>query len=360
MTIRIPLRDTQKTVLITGVSGGGVGLEIFKALRLANRYRLLGVDASPLSMGLYMEEFERTFMVPRADNSSYLSTMLSLCKKERVSALAPGSEAELMVLADNKKTFDETGIMLMINDPKVIRICSDKAKQTKYLQENGIPVPKTEIISREEDVTEFGVYPSVVKPSTSSGGSRFAFLAEDEEEAKFFVKYLMRRSISPLMQEYIGEQEGEYTVGVLSTPHGDIIGSIALKRLLHNRLSYMIRYGERVLSTGVSQGIIDNFSLVQEQSERIARILGSKWSLNVQGRLVGDVFYVFEINPRHSGTTYLRALAGFNEPDILLQSVFGDRLLKPERLNKGYYLRGLTELYIPFEKVKKSGGMAEG
>jgi carbamoyl-phosphate synthase large subunit len=42
-------------------------------------------------------------------------------------------------------------------------------------------------------------------------------------------------------------------------------------------------------------------------------------SLNLQLRVHDGEIYVFEIHPRFSGTTPIRAGAGFNEPDVLLR-----------------------------------------
>jgi len=41
--------------------------------------------------------------------------------------------------------------------------------------------------------------------------------------------------------------------------------------------------------------------------------------VNVQCRLVDGEVVVFEINPRFSGTTSLRAMVGYNEPDVLFR-----------------------------------------
>ena len=186
-----------------------------------------------------------------------------------------------------------------------------------------------------------------------SGGSRFTFLAEDEKEARFFVKYVADRGSAVVLQEYIKAEVGEFTVGVLSDPSGDVLGSIALKRQLDNRLSYQMKYDDRVISSGISQGYIDSFDQIRKQCEKLAKLIGSRWSLNIQGRVIDDTFIPFEINPRHSGTTYLRALAGFNEPDILLQYCLHNRLVVPKVIRPGYYLRSLSEMRLPIRKMKK-------
>ena len=157
--------------------------------------------------------------------------------------------------------------------------------------------------------------------------------------------------MTPLIQEYIPSQD-EYTAGVIADQTGRLIGSIAIKRLFHNKLSYRYKSEGKIISTGISQGVIGEHKVVRAQVEKISSLIQNKWALNIQGRLHKGVFYPFEINPRHSGTTYMKALAGFNEPDILIQRHYGCDV-SPSQLRAGYYLRMLREKYVEFGEMKK-------
>jgi len=335
-----------RRILITGIGGGGVGLQIFKALQLTDRYKIFGADASKFAIGLYLDGFEKTFILPRADNPNYIKKLLSIAKKEDIDIISPGSEAELNLISKNIEKFQSEGILVTINDPEIIELCSDKLILFEYLKKNKIPIPETKKISSCESLKDIPL-PCIIKPVKVSGGSRFTFMAEDIKEARFFINYIEKRGITPLIQEYITSQD-EFTTGVISDQKGSLIGSIAIKRLFHNKLSYLYKYEDRVISTGISQGIIKKYKRVREQAEKISSLIQNKWALNIQGRLYDGVFYPFEINPRHSGTTYIKALAGFNEPDILIQTHYGCEC-NSSQLKIGYYLRMLKEEYIKFE-----------
>ena len=57
--------------------------------------------------------------------------------------------------------------------------------------------------------------------------------------------------------------------------------------------------------------------------------------------------YVFEINPRFSGTTSLRAMVGYNEPDVLIRHhVLGEPVEPGFAYAEGTILRGLSETYV--------------
>ncbi len=62
-------------------------------------------------------------------------------------------------------------------------------------------------------------------------------------------------------------------------------------------------------------------------AEKIALAIHSTGPINVQGRNTSKGFYVFEINPRFSSTTIMRAIVGFNEVDMMIQlKMFGKKV----------------------------------
>jgi len=201
---------------------------------------------------------------------------------------------------------------------------------------------------------EFGDFPTpcVVTPTTGTGGRRFVFLASDPNEAHLYLRYVLDNCHTALLQEYVPLDEGEFTIGVLSLPDGKTFSSVALKRLFHAKLSVMTKTSVGLISSGYSQGLIDDFPDLCQQAERIAEALGSRGPINVQARVRDGILLPFEINPRFSASTFLRALAGFNEIDIfvhyLLTGIFPPR----PQIRPGYYLRSLTETFAPKEQVE--------
>ena len=107
------------------------------------------------------------------------------------------------------------------------------------------------------------------------------------------------------------------------------------------------------ISTGISQGIIDDFEEVRKNAEKIALKLGSKGPINIQCRKAEDGINIIEINPRFSGTESLRALSGYNAPDALIRKyVFGEDI-KRLGFQRGIVSRGLSNHYISFEEHDK-------
>ena len=167
-----------------------------------------------------------------------------------------------------------------------------------------------------------------------------------------YADHIHRSGGTPVAQEYIGLEEGEFTVGVLSFGDGTEAGSIALRRSLDAKLSVMSRGRGGLVSSGYSQGYIGDFPAIRERAESMARAVGSRGALNIQGRVRAGELIPFEVNPRLSASTYLRALAGFNEVDILLQHAAFAHVPPPYAIREGWYLRSLTERYVAPEEVR--------
>jgi len=349
MTDRLP-------VMVTAVGGGGFGEQILKALRLSGLdLEIVGTDMSPVSTGLC--KVERGYVVPPASDARYPDILLSLCRRHGVLAVFPGSEAELKVLSACRSLFADAGIVLPINPADVIDIGLDKTRTFSFLDANGFACPKTFVVRAEADLARVDVAPCVLKPSIGGGGSVNVMIAQRPAEVQMLGRYLLSLYDEFIVQEYVGTPEEEYTVGVLTSMDGEFINSIALKRNILSSLSNRVRVPNRsgngalgrtlAISSGISQGFIDRFPEVTAACEAIAARLGSRSAINLQCRVVGGRVYVFEINPRFSGTTSLRAMVGFNEPGVLLRKhVLHERVEPRFTFRSGYIGRGLEECLV--------------
>jgi carbamoyl-phosphate synthase large subunit len=241
---------------------------------------------------------------------------------------------------------------LLANAGEVVDLCSDKELTFKRLGEIGIKTPRTAAVSSALDIGFVGL-PCIIKPATGSGGSVAVFFAVTEDEAMMYAEFIRRGGNQPIAQEYLDIQEGEFTIGVLSLPNASIVSSIAMRRSLDAKLSFTYRERGGIISSGYSQGYIGKFPDLCCQAEAIATAVGSRGPINIQGRVRDGVLYPFEINPRFSASTYLRALAGINEVDIFIRC--HNNLETPPQnpaVKPGWYLRSLAERYIPEDQLK--------
>ncbi len=343
-------------VMVTGVGGGGIGQQIIKALRLANtNYEIIGTDITPLSKGLM--EVDYPYIVPKASEKDYIACLIALIKKHNVEVLFPGSEPELEIISKERKVFNDIGVLLPINPSKVIDICLNKFDTNLFLKENGFYYPQTIVVSSINDLEKIDSYPVVLKPNTGGSGSTNVFIVQNSDELILLSKYILTIYPSFIAQEYIGTADNEFTVGILISMDGELINSIAVKRMIMSGLSNKIKVINRTtnkklgkylaVSTGITQGEIGKFPKVTRQCEDIALKMGCRSTVNIQCRFVDGKVYVFEINPRFSGTTSFRAMVGYNEPDILIRKYISDENIE-NRFNygSGIIMRGLEEKLI--------------
>ncbi len=350
-------------VFVTGVGGGGHGEQILKALKMAKtNYTIIGGDISPYSKGLF--EVHHGYILPPASDPDYIGSILKICKRHDVSALFHGSEPELKAMSANRDVLEAHGLFLPINPDHVIETCMDKVKLFDFLKTKGFHFADFRKVVSLQDLEDFDVFPAVLKPSVGSGGSANTFLAQNKEELLCFGRYLLSIYSQFIIQEYIGTPDCEYTVGVLMSMKGELLNSIGVKRNILSSLSNRLKVENRTqnkklgdtlaLSSGISQGEIGPFSEVTKPCEEVALALGATGPLNIQCRLVDGIVYIFEINPRFSGTTSLRAMVGFNEPDVLIRKhVLNEKIIPHFKYNSGIILRGLSEILLDPEKMPR-------
>jgi carbamoyl-phosphate synthase large subunit len=342
------------SVLVTGVGGGGVGEQIIKSLRsLQGKFVVYGTDIVEKSSARGL--VNAIFQVPRANDEHYMDKILQICHNHKVQVLLYGSEAELLVLSRNRKIFEEQGIFLPLNPQKVIDLCMNKMALNKWLLANGFDAPKSHIIEKIEDLAGIDYFPLVLKPYTNSGGSANVYIAQDKNELEALAGLMLTNGLLVMTQEYVGTPEEEYTVGILLDGEGAYVNGISVHRQiigsLGGRLSVPNRthnrtLGERLaISSGISQGEVGKEPNVIAVCKRIATALGAKYSINIQCRVQNKRVYVFEINPRFSGTTSIRSLMGFNEVEQIIDAHLNGIPMQTDfPFRHGQVLRRLEEI----------------
>jgi len=347
------MKNRKINVLIAGVGAGGNGFEILKALKASDiDYNISGCDVAKNNLGFC--KTNKQFILPPANDPRYLHELVKICKNEKIEVIFTGSEPDLKAVSENRKIFEDMGIFLPLNSKEIIELCMNKKETFKKLNDEGFPTPKTISIEKSEDIHTIDFFPVVIKPYIGGGGSNNTFIAQDIEELTFFCNYILKYGGKPLIQEYMGSFENEYTVGVLSGHDKQPISVVGLRRFILSGLSNRIKIRSLsnpddllVISSGISQGEIIIDDNLSEQCIAIAMRLGSVGPLNIQCRYVNNKVYPFEINPRFSGTTYIRALAGVNEPDLFIKKyLLNQEIPLMPRPNPGIILRGLEEVFI--------------
>jgi carbamoyl-phosphate synthase large subunit len=338
----------QATALVTA-TGTVVAQGMMKSLRLANskrvapvRYRIIAADMSAQAAGLYRGD--SGVLVPSASSPDYIGSIIRTCKTEGVDVVLVGADEELSVLEGSARRIEkETGAIVITNSKEVIAIGRDKWRTFEFLKKNGLPHAESALPGqRRSFFREYGP-PIVVKPREGHG-SLHVHVANSAEEVDQAIASIQDSGELPILQEYLREEDEEFTSGVTSDRHAKVLSSITMRRTLKGGQTY--------------KAFVDEFPTVRRSAEQVAAAIGSKGPLNVQARMSGGVPRIFEINPRFSASCPIRAVAGINEPDILFRNwVLGEEI-KRTRYRKIVSLRYWNEVYVSkskFEKTEREG-----
>lgn len=283
-------------LMITAI-GGDVASATLRCIRKHYKsIRIVGCDIREYNQGImYVDAF---FKAPAyTDIVQYREFIFKLCKSEKITHFWPMTEYEIRWADKHRELFKMMGIELIINNSEIINIASSKLETSKRLKELGLKTPRTvkidQTVSKKEIADKIG-FPLILKMDSGCGSKGLKIVFDESVweciELSDYHGYVA--------QEYIGSAEEEYTVGVFSD--GMVIKSIIFKRQL----------GYGGLSTEVIT--VENRN-VEDDMCRLANALKLRGSFNVQMRKKGDVFYIFEINPRISSTVGFRDLLGFRD-----------------------------------------------
>ena len=346
----------KKNILVTAVGGRSVGSGILHSLtrsspEVTNRWNVIAADADPFAWGLYITN--QSTLLPLADSPDYIAALNKVIHKYKIDAVIPGSELESTKMAS---ILNEIAAPVICNRAELMPLMMDKFYLAKKLKEMGFPYIETIPFQEWERAVEMYDFPFIVKPTEGTGGSRGLRLVGDKAELLSLINSISFNT-AYCIQPYIGTENQEYTVGVITDKNGALIDSIVMHRKLTGlSLLESKKYNGNTfsISTGYSQGIFIKHTKIQSFCEKLANTLNSRGPLNIQLRIDKGELYVFEIHPRFSGTSTIRADIGFNEADILLRNVlYGEQFGRLPYQYDVAAIRTFEHVIVPIDKMIK-------
>lgn len=330
MTRRSPSLDDPVRVLVTGM-GGPLGQNIYKALKMASLpLRLWVMDADAFSAGLAWES--DSVLSPLVRAPGYLEEFTAFLKREGIEIVFFGTEAEPAALSPHLHAVTmATGCVFALNSADVLRIADDKYLTVQVLRELGIDHPDS-ADAEDRDAIQALVkrvgFPLLAKPRRGSA-ARGLFLVHSPADlgAKLPSGYVL--------QEYLLPDDQEYTVGLYRRRDGRIVAATVIRRELNFGLTY--------------KGVLTPNRDIEGYAARVTEALGAVGSVNVQLRLTARGPVAFEVNPRFSSTTPIRAHFGVNEPELAIRELVLGEELEPRSCRPGAVLRHWSEQYLEAE-----------
>lgn len=328
-------RPRRLSVLVLG-AGGNVSQGIMKALAGSTLdCRVVAGCVSPLGAGLHLAD--RSYLTPYASDAAFADWLVETSRAEAVDFVLSGTEPVLEALASlADRLRDETGATPIVARPEQLELGTDKLLTARWLARHDLPYARTEAAADEAAVRELADsagFPLIVKPRRGKGAAG-VFEVRSAEELKPF---LGRSDL--IVQELLGDDASEYTVGCLADAAGRPVGTVALRRDLEAGTTFRAEAGA--------------FPEVRRVAERVAARLAAAGPLNVQLRVHRGEPVPFELNVRFSGTTPIRARMGFNEVEaVIRERAFGEHPA-PVEVTRGRVVRYWNEIYVRDEAYER-------
>lgn len=245
------------------------------------------------------------FEVLRVTDENYISQLLDICKKNEIGMIVPTIDTELLVLAENKKLFNDNDIIVCVSDLDFIKVCRDKRNTGDFLEKHNIRVPKA--------VDKYNpTFPLFAKPYDGSLSTNLHYIKNAEELTQDILD-----DPKLLFMEYIDKETyKEYTIDMY-------YGTDNCVKCIVPRERIKIRAGE------INKGRTVKCPLMDYIKERLDKIEGCIGCICIQvffNPLTEDVVGI-EINPRFGGGYPQSYAAGGNYPEMLIKEYFlGEKL----------------------------------
>ena len=322
----------QLCVLVTGV-GGDIGACIIRCLKDSGyRLKLVGCDTNFYAAG--KGEIDSFSKVPKVVNEEdYLSFIKDIVEEHNVKYILPTTEPEITLFNRKREYFRKDRVTLLINNPFIIDTFSDKYETINFLKKHKLPHPATFLL--EEYDGQLG-FPLVIKPRRGYGSWGYmkytgVMIIKNKREFDFHKENLT----DVVVQEYIGNEDEEYTVGIFSD--GANIYSICFHRYLG--------FGSMSI---FAQLVHDN--KIKHLTEAIAKASQLEGPINIQLRKTERGYVPFEINPRLSSTVYFRHYFGFQDAKWWLDLKEGRPIEYKPKYKEGVGVRTVGEVF--FEMIQ--------
>ena len=223
---------------------------------------------------------------------------------ERTDILLVGTDVELALLADSRHEIQQKfGTRVIVSSPEVVAIADDKIKTANFFRDRGFAAPMsalaTDVDAVQRLIAAIG-FPLIVKPCVGAR-SYGVSLAHDRQS----LDDAASRVENAVVQECVGNRCPNHTASGLCFD-GVCDAVIVMRRDLRDGNTYRaFTVDDAGLSTRVKQW---------------TEALQPYGPANFQFRIdKSGKPKVFEINARFSGTTPLRAHAGFNEVEMCIR-----------------------------------------
>ena len=321
------MNNKKTKVLVTGV-GAIIGYGIINSLR-KSKYDcyIVGMDIYHDASGqVWCDAFEQAIL---ADDPRYISFLKAVIDRYEIELVFFGTEQEIHKCSLCRAELGEYYKKLVINRPEILELSEDKWTTSIFMKEHGLKtIPGSITADYETAVLEFGL-PLLLKPRRSYASKGICSVSAKEA----FDSWKAEQGDQFMVQEYIGDNEHEYTAATFGFGDGSCIQPIVMRRKLSK-------------AGATDKAIVEMNPVIEEEISKIVKVLKPEGPTNFQFRLHKNDYLLLEINPRISSSTSIRTAFGYNEAEMCIEYYLEGKHPENRKIRTGRAYRYITEAIL--------------
>lgn len=302
--------------------GSGVGESVINSCRLSNLpLKTVGLGTNPFAYGAYA--CDAMDYTPTIYASDFVDELIKKCIEHKIDFLIPGRDDEAHIYSQNKTKFEKSGIKTLAASEDMIALCRDKERMS--LELNPIADVFVKCFHKEtvlDAIAEGEVsFPLIAKPRSGFASKGVEIIQSEEDFHLITENHILQELAVPVE----GDPNYDFFISEISKNRNPQVAEISIQLVIGKNgelLGKMATYNK--LSSGIPIEILPyEDPLIWETVDRLLPEFlnrGLVGPLNIQGRMTKRGLKVFEMNPRFTGITGLRALMGFNEVEACIKS----------------------------------------
>ena len=249
---------------------------------------------------------KKNIFTPNITSKNYINVLAKIIKKESIDYFFPCIDAEIPLIAKNNKKLK---CKVFVEKFKKVLNCHDKFLTFKYLKKNKINTPYTAVLSKY-NIDKFSK-PFILKKRVGNASKGIKIINSEKE------KKHIKINKNFILQKYLSGND--YTSGVYIDKKNKIY-QVILKRNLMNGCT--------------NECWLVNNKNISKQIIKIAKKLNFKY-INIQFKVKNNKVYVYELNPRISGTTAFQSHV-FNAAENYIRENEKKKILKNKNIKNLY------------------------
>lgn len=342
--------------------GSGVGQSVINSLRMSSLpIRTVGFGTNPFAYGAY--DCDASDYTKSIYQEGFIDNLIEKCIEHEIDLVIPGLDDEALIYSQNAAKLENAGIKAICAGEELISICRDKERMSEELNKNAADIF---VKSYDKKTLETAIasgdlhFPFIAKPRGGFASRGIEIIRSEADLAVITEKHIVQELAVPKEDDpnydfFMSEiekkrnpQVSEISIQLVYGPESELLGR-------------MFSYNK--LNNGAPVEVLpcddDYVWMVIDKLTPMLLKMGLRGPLNLQGRLTKNGLKIFEMNPRFTGITGLRALMGFNEVQACVKEWLGiDKGHNQLQLNSDRFgVRQMADKAIPIARNKEVSGI---